>query len=175
MLREAKSADFVQTGAWLRRRWVFHAGRHIAARGLTAAELDAATAAQERTAVPVLDAEARRYWWCRGRFWWEDEGLAAEDVFALAFEREQRTARRLERAHAVVAAEALPERPRRAPIPQDVRRAVFDRDGGCCVECGATFDLQYDHVIPVALGGASTAENLQLLCAPCNQRKGAAL
>jgi 5-methylcytosine-specific restriction endonuclease McrA len=56
-----------------------------------------------------------------------------------------------------------------------VRRAVFERDGGRCVGCGAEFDLQYDHVIPVALGGASTAENLELLCAPCNRRKGATL
>jgi 5-methylcytosine-specific restriction endonuclease McrA len=30
-------------------------------------------------------------------------------------------------------------------------------------------------VIPVALGGASTPGNLQLLCAPCNRDKGAAL
>jgi hypothetical protein len=48
-----------------------------------------------------------------------------------------------------------------------VRRAVFERDGGKCVECGSTFDLQYDHVIPVALGGATTVENLQLLCGDC--------
>jgi 5-methylcytosine-specific restriction endonuclease McrA len=30
-------------------------------------------------------------------------------------------------------------------------------------------------VIPVALGGASTAANLQVLCAPCNREKGASL
>jgi anti-anti-sigma factor len=37
------------------------------------------------------------------------------------------------------------------------------------------FDLQYDHVIPVALGGATTTGNLQLLCADCNRKKGADL
>jgi 5-methylcytosine-specific restriction endonuclease McrA len=52
---------------------------------------------------------------------------------------------------------------------------VFRRDGGRCVECGSDFDIQYDHVIPVALGGANTVENLQILCAPCNQRKGGRL
>ena len=56
-----------------------------------------------------------------------------------------------------------------------MRLAVWERDGGRCTECGTDFDLQYDHVIPVALGGATTAENLQLLCGPCNRRKGAAI
>jgi 5-methylcytosine-specific restriction endonuclease McrA len=52
---------------------------------------------------------------------------------------------------------------------------VFERDGGRCVECGSGFDIQYDHVIPLALGGANTVQNLQILCAPCNQAKGATL
>ena len=38
---------------------------------------------------------------------------------------------------------------------------------------GGTFDLQYDHVIPLALGGASTTDNLQLLCGQCNRQKSA--
>jgi 5-methylcytosine-specific restriction endonuclease McrA len=68
-----------------------------------------------------------------------------------------------------------PSGPRREGIPEEVRREVFRRDGGRCAACGSDELLQFDHVIPVALGGASTAANLQVLCAPCNREKGASL
>jgi HNH endonuclease len=64
---------------------------------------------------------------------------------------------------------------RREPLPRDVRLAVWRRDRGRCRECGDGFDLQYDHVIPLALGGASSVDNLQLLCGDCNRAKGACL
>ena len=48
------------------------------------------------------------------------------------------------------------------------RQEVWERDGGRCVRCGAQQELQYDHIIPLSRGGADTAENLQLLCAPCS-------
>jgi 5-methylcytosine-specific restriction endonuclease McrA len=94
---------------------------------------------------------------------------------ALALERDRRRRRRIDRALDAMGAEQRAAGPRRPPVPEDVRRQVFRRDGGRCVACGSEELLQFDHVIPVALGGASTAENLQLLCAPCNRDKGAAL
>ena len=121
----------------------------------------------------VLEDEGRRWWWYADRFFSEADDLSADDVTALVADRDRRRARKLERAHAALEAEAATAR--RAPIPREVRRVVWERDGGRCVECGAGFDLQYDHVIPVALGGASTVANLQVLCAACNRRKGAAL
>jgi 5-methylcytosine-specific restriction endonuclease McrA len=39
----------------------------------------------------------------------------------------------------------------------------------------AAFGDLIDHVIPVALGGATTLANLQLLCGACNREKGADL
>lgn len=53
---------------------------------------------------------------------------------------------------------------RREVIPGHVRQFVWTRDGGRCGECGAKENLEFDHIIPVAEGGASSARNLQLLC-----------
>jgi 5-methylcytosine-specific restriction endonuclease McrA len=92
----------------------------------------------------------------------------------LVFEREKRRERQLERAHAVMSG-AAQGATRREPIPREIRIAVWQRDGGRCIDCGATFDLEYDHIIPLSLGGATTVGNLQVLCAPCNGRKGAGL
>jgi len=60
-------------------------------------------------------------------------------------------------------------------IPDEVKREVWDRDGGCCVRCstgGAGSYLEFDHIIPHAKGGANTINNVQLLCRKCNLLKG---
>jgi len=56
-------------------------------------------------------------------------------------------------------------------IPQNVKNAVWQRDGGKCVQCGATSYLEFDHIIPYTKGGASTEGNVQLLCRSCNLKK----
>jgi hypothetical protein len=61
---------------------------------------------------------------------------------------------------------------RRRIIPTAVKLEVWKRDGGKCVECGATNELHFDHVIPFSKGGTSlTADNVQLLCARHNLEK----
>lgn len=57
-------------------------------------------------------------------------------------------------------------------IPQAVKHAVWQAAGGRCGACGSQQNLQFDHVQPVALGGISTPDNLQLLCGSCNLRRG---
>jgi 5-methylcytosine-specific restriction endonuclease McrA len=59
----------------------------------------------------------------------------------------------------------------REPISAAVRREVRKRDEGRCTwrgpdgqRCGSAWQVELDHIRPAALGGASTVENLRLLC-----------
>jgi len=49
---------------------------------------------------------------------------------------------------------------------------LFLRDEFSCQYCGARHDLTFDHVVPRALGGVTSWENVVAACAPCNLRKG---
>ena len=71
---------------------------------------------------------------------------------------------------------------KRARIPEWAKRAVFFRDRGRCCRCerdlGGTYSpvnrAEYDHIVPLALGGLNDVTNLQLLCKECNNVKQAA-
>jgi len=52
-----------------------------------------------------------------------------------------------------------------------VKKEVYERDHGRCTRCRSTYKLEYDHILPFAMGGKSTVENLRLLCFSCNQRR----
>ncbi|MFC1710412.1 HNH endonuclease [Patescibacteria group bacterium] len=57
-------------------------------------------------------------------------------------------------------------------IPTDVKRKVWERDKGRCIECGATKGLHFDHIIPWSKGGSSTIlSNIQILCEKHNLGK----
>jgi hypothetical protein len=158
----------------LRGRYAVRSGRRVFDARWKQAQIEDVIAAQKDQPVAMVRHGKRLLWHFHERFYWEDDGLAADDVKALVLQRERRLQQKLQSAHSLMRSEEAGH-PTRVPIPSDVRRAVFERDGGRCVECGATFDLQYDHVLPVALGGATTVENLQLLCADCNRRKSDSL
>jgi 5-methylcytosine-specific restriction endonuclease McrA len=129
---------------------------------------------QSKQPVPLGNSGKRKLSHFHDCFYWDDDGLGAEDIKALVLQRERRLQHKLQTARSLMRAEEQ-GRPTRIPIPTELRRAVFERDGGRCVECGSNFDLQYDHLLPVAHGGATTIENLQLLCADCNRRKSDSL
>ena len=61
-------------------------------------------------------------------------------------------------------------------IPVKTRDAVYKRDGGKCTyqatngrRCGATHNLQIDHIKPFAMGGENKLTNLRLLCGKHNR------
>jgi 5-methylcytosine-specific restriction endonuclease McrA len=57
-------------------------------------------------------------------------------------------------------------------IPPRVKLRVHDRAEGKCQKCGASaFIGEYDHIIPLVLGGENRESNLQRLCAPCHKSK----
>ena len=68
----------------------------------------------------------------------------------------------------------------RKPLPKYKRDQVFRRDAYTCRKCGAKggplgtlgVQLHIDHIVPVAKGGTDEINNLQVLCAPCNTKKG---
>lgn len=60
----------------------------------------------------------------------------------------------------------------RTPIPIEVRAFVLERDEHRCRRCGSENDLTLDHIHPWSIGGPDTADNLQVLCRPCNSSKG---
>ncbi len=78
---------------------------------------------------------------------------------------------------------AKTDRPRRCRasddprhVPAEVKRAVWERDGGRCTfvsagghRCEARTRLEFDHVEPVTLGGRATVRGLRLRCRAHNQ------
>jgi 5-methylcytosine-specific restriction endonuclease McrA len=143
---------------------------------LSVEEYQHAVQQQEQEPVLIATYRDRIFWWYDDVVYWTNNwDYDSEDVKALLFARERQHQRQLEHAHAVMAASTSPAARKRDPIPKDVKLAVWKRDEGRCVECGSDFDLQYDHIIPFSMNGANTVENLQLLCARCNQRKGGRL
>ncbi len=61
---------------------------------------------------------------------------------------------------------------RRRIIPTAIKLAVWKRDAGRCVQCGATDELHFDHDLPWSKGGTSfSVENVQLLCMRHNLSK----
>lgn len=150
------------------------------AKGRSAARLvyrDVHVLVEEEYLPRLIATDGTRFFWLFGeRLFSTSSAYEPEDVHALIVDFDQRGRRALDRARAVKSMEGrLGNAGGRQSIPQEVRMFVWQRDGGRCVECGNQAELEFDHIIPLVMGGASTERNLQLLCAPCNNRKGGSL
>jgi 5-methylcytosine-specific restriction endonuclease McrA len=67
---------------------------------------------------------------------------------------------------------ALRQYVRPSQFPAFTRFNLFLRDRFSCQYCGDGYELTFDHVVPRALGGRTTWENVATACAPCNLKKG---
>lgn len=56
-----------------------------------------------------------------------------------------------------------------------IKRGILHRDGFRCQYCGRSGYLTVDHMIPVAMGGATDEGNLVACCLACNRDKADAL
>ena len=127
---------------------------------------------------PVLymTVNDRAYWRFQDRWYWDNEDLTAQQIHAIIVTRQERRQAKLQWAETVAAMGQSPSPKPESPtnpagIPDDVRLQVWKRDGGACKRCGSNSELQFDYLIPESLGGASTPENLQVLCLPCTRQK----
>jgi len=130
--------------------------------------------------VKLGDHNHRAYWVFQNKFYWDNDDLTKVEIKALALEREHKKKRRIQLAIARMdklqnqtdAMESHSQSLPREPIPDDVKIFVWQRDKGRCVKCGSNEYLEYDHIIPLSMGGSNTSRNLQLLCEKCNREKG---
>ncbi len=57
-------------------------------------------------------------------------------------------------------------------IPTEVKREVYKRDEGKCIQCGSKENLHFDHILPWSKGGSSNdGKNVQILCGKHNLQK----
>ena len=82
----------------------------------------------------------------------------------------------------VFSAEATTEtaelRRRSRSISPRILMRVARRDNYMCQECGTPlpdFEIEFDHIIPIAKGGSSEEHNLRVTCFECNRKKGASV
>ena len=64
---------------------------------------------------------------------------------------------------------------RRVSWPKGLKQELMRRQDNTCVYCGhrrIARSLDVDHILPAVRGGSNDTSNLQVICRPCNQRKG---
>jgi len=115
-------------------------------------------------------SQNKKYWLYKDRLYWEIDNLEPQDMKLLLDERIEKRNRKLEKLK--LTDTASENEIKREAISDEVKMYVWKRDGGGCVECGSKINLEFDHIIPVSMGGSNTARNIQLLCEECNRKKG---
>lgn len=64
------------------------------------------------------------------------------------------------------------KRSKATDIPMKVKKAVFERDKGCCVVCGNSYNVMPNaHIVPRSKGGLGIEENIVTLCTMLTENK----
>ena len=113
-----------------------------------------------------------------------DPGLIVERALALLLEHVEKSkfaaTKRTQRPRPIrPGADRSPTLAPSRDIPNRVQRAAWARDGGRCgyvgkngQRCAERTFLEFHHVVPYALGGLATVENISLRCRRHNQYEG---
>jgi len=156
-------------------RWDLYLGGKYADVTLRYREFDHLKTAQEYEPQVVKRDEEKTWWMFKEKFYVEDESLSSKELKALLVMKEQKRRKQIEKAMLYTESDRAAlqtSSSNREPIPDEVKIFVWKRDGGRCVKCGSTKNLEYDHDIPLSKGGSNTARNIRLLCEKCNREKG---
>ena len=101
----------------------------------------------------------------------KDDSLSNYELFQILLEKELKDPNQNFKKTPSVNGEMRSGHPVKRPsryIPKDVKRAAYI---GKCNNCNSRYNLEYDHRVKFSHGGNNQAENIQLLCRACNQRK----
>ena len=170
-LRKVSTGRIEKTGFWIFTTWKFFTTKtkHLS---LTSSEFQQAEDRLGSSGAARIGREGERMlWWTDAGLFWADSELSDEDVELLVWDRQRRQDSKLGRLRKIRAREEEVVEARRERIPDEVKAFAWERDDERCVNCGAEDDLQFDHVIPVAKGGGSSIDNIQILCGDCNRQK----
>ena len=174
LLRLQQRAAEVDASRQAAKLFRLHSSQHH----LECSERRFARLARSQSELPILVTrqDGRRWWWFRDRFWWDDQGLASADVRTIVLEADLDRKQRADTLAKARAAILGGEQVSTAPLPpatQVVRFAVWCRNKGRCVDCGASERVTFDRILPLDEGGSDAASNIELRCAPCKERRAA--
>jgi len=123
--------------------------------------------AQRTSPTRVLTSDGRHWWWHRDRFWWSEPDLRPSQIASAILEHDLDSGleRHLLEQARDVTFRGVGQTGARERIPDDVRRTVWRRDAGRCVDCGSAVDVRFDYDASIA---EPTSDDVRLRCGTCS-------